>query len=177
MVISQGCEDCLKRNPLSLALQARSPYIYIFAHPRTHDDGLNKRLLWQPRLTKPKAQTNSYLFRAKSNTDLIELCWFLPPREMWGQFKKGNVVESEDVVWSIHQFENNREKLEKPFEDDLPEVTVKAILLDIAREMDEIRRMKKLYPKQDSLEEYQSFDLSAVLQKDYTDPLHDPSSA
>ena len=54
--IQQGAEDCLKKNPLSLALQDHSPYIYIFAHPRTADDGVNKRLLWQPRLTKPKAQ-------------------------------------------------------------------------------------------------------------------------
>jgi hypothetical protein len=61
--ITQGAEDCLFKNPDSLALQEQCPYIYIFAHPRTSDDGVNKRLLWQPRVTKPKAQTNSYLFR------------------------------------------------------------------------------------------------------------------
>src|SRR5215470_6737494 len=66
--IWQGADDCMKRNPLSLALQDRSPYIYIFAHPRTADDGVTKRMLWQPRLTKPQAQSNSYLFRAKSNS-------------------------------------------------------------------------------------------------------------
>ena len=78
--IAQGAEDCLKRNPLSLAIQSRSPYVYLFAHPRTADDGFTKRMLWQPRLTRPKAQTNSYLFRAQSNSDVIEVCWLLPPR-------------------------------------------------------------------------------------------------
>lgn len=155
-VIAQGCEDCLKRNPDSLALQSRCHYIYIFAHPRTADDGVNKRILWQPRLSKPKAQTNSYLFRAKSNTDLIELCWFIPPREMWSQFKKGNVTESADVVWSIDQFMNHREQLELPFEDDISEARSKSIWLDIARAKEEEIRMKKMYATPETSELSQS---------------------
>ncbi len=80
--ITQGCEDCLKKNPDSLALQSHCHYVYIFAHPRTIElderialfnedwknslidplyvrkyktleDVPNTRLLWQPRLTKP----------------------------------------------------------------------------------------------------------------------------
>ena len=89
--IAQGANDCLTKNRLSLALQERSPYIYIFAHPRTADDGVNKRMLWQPRLTRPKAQTNSYLFRAKSHSDICEICWLLPPREMWKTYDKGTI--------------------------------------------------------------------------------------
>lgn len=116
--IWEGAEECLKSNPDSLRLQEKSHYIYIFAHPRTADDGINKRLLWQPRLVKPKAQTNSYLFRAQSNSDIIEICWLLPPRELWGQYDKGKVCESNWVAWSIDQFTNNREELEKPFADD-----------------------------------------------------------
>jgi hypothetical protein len=119
--LAQGCEDCLKKNELSLALQDLSPYIYIFAHPRTADDGVNKRMLWQPRLSKPKAQTNSYLFRAQSKTDIIEICWMIPPRELWGQYKKGNITEQDVVIWSIDQFENNRKNLEKAAPDDLSE--------------------------------------------------------
>jgi len=157
-VITQGAEDCLKKNSLCLELQARSPYVYIFGHPRLHDNGRDTRMIWQGRLTKPNAQTNSYLFRAKSYGDILEVCWFLPPRETWGQFKKGNVTESTDVLWSIHQFENNREKLEQPFEDDLPYERVKEILQDIDRERDQDRRIKKLYPKQDSSEAYQAYD-------------------
>jgi hypothetical protein len=143
--ISQGANDCLKTNPTSIALQQYSPYIYIWAHPRTADDGVNKRMLWQPRLTKPTAQTNSYLFRAQSNTDILEICWLLPPREMWAQYKKGNVTEHEFVLWSIDMFENHRQDLERPDPDDLNEEQCKNIYLRIAAEADEEKRMKKLY--------------------------------
>src|SRR6185503_3789607 len=76
--VFQGAEDCLKKNPLSLSIQEKSPYVYLFAHPRTADDGVNKRLLWDPRLSIPEAQTNSYLFRAISHSDIIEVVWMLP---------------------------------------------------------------------------------------------------
>lgn len=128
--ISQGAEDCLKKNPDSIALQEKSPYIYIFAHPRTHEDGVNKRLLWQPRLTKPKAQTNSYLFRAVSKSDILTICWLIPPREMWDQYRKGNICESNLVLWSINQFQYNREDLEKSDPDDLPDHRTREIWLD-----------------------------------------------
>jgi hypothetical protein len=128
--ISKGAEDCLKRNPDSLALQEKSPYIYIFAHPRTCDDGANKRLLWQPRITKPKAQTNSFLFRAMSNSDVMMVCWLIPPKELWDQYKKGNVCESNIVLWSINQFQYNREELEKPDPQDLSDEMARNIWLD-----------------------------------------------
>jgi len=102
-------------------------------------------MLWQPRLTKPTAQTNSYLFRAQSNTDILEICWLLPPREMWAQYKKGNVTEHEFVLWSIDMFENHRQDLERPDPDDLNEEQCKNIYLRIAAEADEEKRMKKLY--------------------------------
>jgi len=133
--VSQGCDDCLKRNPLSLKLQDKSPYIYIFAHARTADNQSDKRILWQPRLTKPKAQTNSCLFRAKSHTDILEVCWQIPPRELWPQFKAGNVTECEIAVWSINMFIHNREELEKNYPDDLTDEQVKHILTEIMMEM------------------------------------------
>jgi hypothetical protein len=143
--VQQGADDCLRRNPLSLAYQSRSHYIYIFGHARTADDGVNKRLIWQPRLSKPKAEPNSYLFRACTGKDVLEVCWVLPPLEYWSQFKKGNVVQSNDVSWSINQYYHNRQALERPFEDDYSDDKCKAILLEIAREMDEERRMKEMY--------------------------------
>ncbi len=139
--VSQGVEDCLKRNPLSIAIQDKSPYVYIFAHPRTQEDASTKVMFWQPRLTKPSAQTNSYLFRVQSKSDVIEICWMIPPREMWAQYKSGNVTANEIVVWSIDQFENNRVKLESPERDDLPEERVRKILNDITRD---IKTKKKL---------------------------------
>jgi|GEM_PF-495232 hypothetical protein len=129
-----GAEECLKQNPDSLAIQEKSPYVYIFAHPRTADDGVNKRMLWQPRLSIPKAQTNSYLFRAISNSDMVEVVWLIPPREMWPQYEKGKVTESNEVAWSIHQFKHNREELEKPHPDDMSEQKAFEILKSVLRE-------------------------------------------
>lgn len=154
--IAQGCTDCLKVNPLSIALQARSPYIYIFAHPRTEDDGVTKKMLWQPRLSKPKAQTNSYLFRAQSHTDNLEICWLLPPREQWDQYKEGNVTESPEVIWSIHQFTHSKELLEAPFQDDFNEEQIRQILREIATEMEQDIRMKKLYKRPKVIHELDS---------------------
>ncbi len=129
--VTKGCDDCLKYNPLSLAIQDRSPYVYIFAHPRTADNGIDTRMLWQPRLTKPRSQTNSYLFRAQSKKDILEIMWMIPPRETWDQYKKGNVTENEIVVWSIDQFMNNRDKLEFPESDDMDDDRCRAIHKDI----------------------------------------------
>lgn len=125
--IFQGADDCLKKNSLSLTLQDKSPYIYIFAHPRTSDDGLKKRMLWQPRLTKPFPQSNSFLFRALSKTDNLEICWLLPPRELWDQYKAGNITEHPIVLWSINQYLCNRDELAKPFDGDLSDEKVKEI--------------------------------------------------
>lgn len=127
----QGIEDCLKRNPNAVSMQKFFPWIYIFAHPRTAEDGSNKRMLWQPRLIKPKAQTNSYLFRALSNTETLEIIWMIPPRELWEQYEKGKVTESESVMTSIANFLHHREDLERPHKDDYSEERIRAILESI----------------------------------------------
>lgn len=137
--IFEGAETCLKHNEDSLFYQDRSPYVYIFAHPRTADDGVNKRLLWQPRLMKPTSQTNSYLFRAQSHSDLIETIWIIPPRELWPQYGRGKVTENEIAIWSIDQFINNRIELERRDPEDLSEERCKHIL----RELIEFKRMKR----------------------------------
>lgn len=132
--IYQGAEDCLKRNPLSLAIQEKSPYIYIFAHPRSDDEGRNKRLLWQPRLSVPEAQPNSYLFRALSHSDIIEVCWILPAMELWNQYDEGKVTESNWASWSINQYRTNKKVLERPHPDDLPEEKGRLIMKAIVDE-------------------------------------------
>lgn len=130
-IISKGCEDCLKRNELSLALQQKSPYIYIFAHTRTSDCGTKKRLLWQPRLTKPKAESNSMLFRAQSKTDILTICWMIPAKELWEQYKKGNVTESDISAWSIHMYMKDRKTLEAKEDGDLSDPQIKSIYKEI----------------------------------------------
>jgi len=139
-----GAETCMKRNPDSLFLQSRSPYIYIFAHPRTADDGLTKVMYWQPRLLKPPAQTNSYLFRAQSNSDIMEICWILPPREMWDQYTLGNITEHKDVLWSIDMFMNHRDQLNSPHPDDLDEKVASKIWLELVGNIRSEKLMAKV---------------------------------
>lgn len=143
--IFQGAEDCLKKNPDSLSFQMHCPYVYLFAHPRTADDGVTKRMIWQPRLTKPFAQTNSYLFRAMSHTDIIEICWLLPPEETWSQYIAGNVTEHEFVIWSIDQYCKNKEKLDAPHPDDFPDEKVRKIYGTIAGEKSYSNLMDRLW--------------------------------
>jgi len=153
--IYKGSEDCLLRNPLSLAIQDKSPYVYIFAHTRKTDNGINERLLWQPRLSIPKPQSNSYLFRAISKTDLIEVIWMIPPRERWNEYKQGNVTESNWSAWSIHQFKTNKESLEKPHPDDLPEEKARLIMKQIVD--DHLAELKRKNSKPKILEASSSF--------------------
>ena len=143
--IFQGAEDCLKHNVDSLFYQDRSPYVYLFAHPRTADDGFTKRMIWQPRLFKPEAQINSYLFRAISHTDIIEVCWLIPPPETWSQYKTGNVTEHETVNWCVQQFLSNKKGLEARHEDDLSEDKAKHILTELICEKRNKRMMSNLY--------------------------------
>ncbi len=141
--VQKGAEDCLKTNPDSLWYQEKSPYVYIFGHARTTDDGLNKKIFWQPRLTKPTPQSNSFLFRAQSKTDNVEICWILPPEEFWGQYKEGNVIDSDIVAWSIHQYRTNKKDLGKPFKDDLLKHQANKLLLQRAKELEEEGKLKR----------------------------------
>ena len=116
--ISECCQNLIDQRPFG-----DHPF-YIFAHARTDDDGSTKRLIWQPRLTKPKAQTNSMLFKAYPGTDLIKVIWMIPARELWGQYGKGLITENRTVSDSIHDFQFNRNKLEKKEDDDISEEQV-----------------------------------------------------
>lgn len=126
-----GVNECLTKNKDCVSMQQYFPYVYIFAHPRTAEDGATVRMIWQPRLMKPKAQTNSYLFRAISKTDLVEIVWLLPPRELWAQYELGKVTESRDIVTSIMNFLHCREMLEAPHAEDWPEEKIRRKLEEI----------------------------------------------
>lgn len=127
-----GVEECLRKNPLSLAIQEKVPYVYIYAHSKT--DGSRRKMYWQPRLSIPEAAPNSYLFRATSHTDNIEICWIIPPKEFWPQYSKGNVVQSEIIDWSIRMYKCRRLELEKPHADDLSEEQARVVMKQIIEE-------------------------------------------
>jgi len=125
--VSECCQDLINQRPFG------DHAFYIFAHARTDDDGVTKRLIWQPRLTKPKPQTNSMLFKAYPGTDLIKIFWMIPPREMWGQYEKGKLTQCEIVAESIYDFIHCRDKLSAKEQDDLSDEVIDRIYLEISQ--------------------------------------------
>lgn len=150
--ISQGCEECIRNRPQEF----ESLPFYIFSHKReigiderrsmynldfydslTHENYQKKytsledvptaRLIWEPRLTKPLPQENSMLFKAYPGTDNIKIVWMIPSKELWPQYKKGNLTEHQIVCESIYDFENNPRKLSASEDDDLPDEKINAI--------------------------------------------------
>jgi len=104
--ISECCQDLINQRPFG-----NRPF-YIFAHARTQDDSMDKRVIWQPRITKPRAQPNSMLFKAHPGTDVIRVIWMIPSPELWPEYRKGNLMQNKTVCDSIHDFLYNRSKLE-----------------------------------------------------------------
>ena len=73
------------------------------------------------------------LFKAYPGTDIIKVIWMIPAREMWDQFKKGNMTQNKTVVDSIYDFQYNRGFIEKREDDDLDDKTIDKIYQDMAR--------------------------------------------
>lgn len=136
--IGECCQDLINKRPYG-----DHPF-YIFAHARTDDDGVTKRLIWQPRLTKPKAQTNSMLFKAYPGTDLVKVIWMIPAREMWGQYNKGLLTQNQTVVDSIYAFQFNRNKLEEREDDDMTDEQVDAVYKEISSNAKRSKNMSPL---------------------------------
>ena len=124
--ISECCQNLIDKRPFG-----EYPF-YIFAHARTDDDGVTKRLIWQPRLTKPLAQTNSMLFKVYPGTDIVKVIWMIPARELWAQFEYGKMTQNKTVIESIEAFRNNRVSLEVKEEDDLPDHVIDQIYKQIS---------------------------------------------
>lgn len=93
---------------------------YIYAHKRTHDNGYDQRVVWQPRLTKPEAAPNSMLFRVDPKTPgEVKVVWILPEVHTWHLYKEGMMMESEIIGDSINTFLTDRKTLEMQ-EKDMP---------------------------------------------------------
>jgi hypothetical protein len=137
--IAECCQNLIDQKPFG-----NYPF-YIFAHSRTDDDGFTKRLIWQPRLTKPKSQTNSMLFKAYPGSDNIKVIWMIPARELWDQYTKGKMLENQTVCNSIHDFQYKRELLDKKEDDDLSDETIEQIYRDLSLEANSQKRISKMY--------------------------------
>jgi hypothetical protein len=94
---------------------------------RTAEGAPTSRMIWQPRLSKPPAQTNSMLFKYYPKEDLIRIVWMIPARELWNQYEKGKMLQSRMIIESIHDFTHNRSRLECREDDDLSEDAIKDI--------------------------------------------------
>jgi hypothetical protein len=126
--IGACCQNLIDQRPFG-----NHPF-YIFAHPRTNEDGVSKRLIWQPRLTRPTPQTNSMLFKAYPGTDTVKVIWMIPDSAMWSQYQKGNVTANETIMQSINDFKNNREALARKEPDDLQDWQIDNIYREISFE-------------------------------------------
>ena len=126
--ISECCKNLIDQRPFG-----NHPF-YIFAHARTEEDGVSKRLIWQPRLTKPLAQTNSMLFKAYPGSDDVKVIWMIPAREMWSQYEKDKITESDVVIQSIDDFEHNRNRLEAREDDDLSDEAIDSIYKSLGQQ-------------------------------------------
>ena len=98
---------------------------------KTLADVPEKRIIWQPRLTKPKAQSNSMLFKGYPGSDLVKTIWILPAPELWEQYEKGKLTQNETISESIYRYKNNRKALEEKEEDDLDDASIDAIYRQI----------------------------------------------
>jgi len=137
--ISECCQDLINQKPFG-----NHPF-YIFAHART-DENINiKRLIWQPRLSRPKPQTNSMLFKGYPGTDIIKIMWIIPQRELWEQYEKGKVTDNEMIRESIRKFEYDRKSLEVPEDDDLSDAQMDGIYKELSMEAKRKKLMAKLY--------------------------------
>lgn len=127
--IGKCCQDLVNKKPFG------DRNFYIFAHARTEDNEPGvKRIIWQPRLTKPKAQENSMLFKGYPNSDKIKIIWMIPAKETWDQFMKGKMFHSEIIVESIHDFQFNVGKLEEKEEDDPSDEEIDLIYKELSKE-------------------------------------------
>lgn len=137
--ISACCQDLINKRPFG------NHAFYIWVHSRTDEDGSSKRLIWQPRLTRPLPQTNSMLFKAYPTNDTIKIIWILPPREMWSQYEKGKVCQNEMIGQFIYDFEHNRALMERNEPDDLTDEQINSIYKDLSIEAKRKKAMDRLY--------------------------------
>lgn len=156
--IEQGFIDCINNRPHHLTM----PF-YVFAHKRTIElderiagyeydlicssidpnyirkynslrDVETHRFIWCPRLSKPVPQQNSSLFKYYPADDITQIIWILPEKELWGQYKKGMMLECKDVMTSIYNFENNFNELASREPDDLSDKMIDEIFEAISRD-------------------------------------------
>lgn len=143
--IEKNCRICVQKRPDEFGTW---PF-YIFAHKRTIpleerislfksgsyksiEDVPSHRIIWQPRLKKPKAEENSMLFRYYPKVDYYDVVWIIPDQFLWEEYEKGKMLQSAVVVESISRFKKNKESLEAPLPDEPSEDEARRIYEQIS---------------------------------------------
>ncbi len=165
--ISKGCQDCIDNRPKEFGNRD----FYVFTHKRelglderismynkdVQECILNPfqirkyfdlkkvptaRLIWSPRLTKPKPQENSMLFRV-TPPDIIEVIWMIPDAALFDQYEKGDVIENATIKESIHHFLHNRQKFEKIDGRDISDKEAAMIYEEISRNSNPLKAINE----------------------------------
>lgn len=167
--ISQAIQDCINNVPDEI----KFPF-YVYGHSRqigmderfslfiqgkykSMEEVPSERMIWMPRAYKPKAEPNTYLFRAIKGSDVIETMWILPKPELWEQFAPGKITHNEDIWTSIQNYKHRRKELEAPDSEDLTLHELnefKRVIRDAAEQKLKSEHYKKMYGIIDPNESY-----------------------
>lgn len=168
--VAQGIQDCINNRPPQFG---NLPF-YIFAHGRTisyderksyYRDDFHKslldptykrkyhtieevpsnRIVYMPRLRKPKAEPNSMLFKYYPLQDVHHIKWILPPQETWSQYQYKMLTADETIYVSIQNYLHKKDELEALEEDDLSDDKINAIYQDIANTFGHKAIFKPIY--------------------------------
>jgi len=143
--------ECIKNVPEAI----RSPF-YVYGHSRSvaydekvsilqlgYSNAPDTRLLWIPVITKPKSTPNTYLFLANRQTDIVQIIWMLPKRELWEQYAPGQMFHNENIWTSIQNFLHDRAALDAPDKDGPTEKQQEEWFKIIGHEAHRKKKMKK----------------------------------
>lgn len=120
--MGQAVLDCIANVPDGI-----NSTFYIYGHSRSvaydekvsilqlgYEEAPDARLLWIPVITKPKVAPNTYLFLGSKRSDVIEIIWMLPKRELWEQYGPGKMFFNENIWVSIQNYLHDKERLNAP---------------------------------------------------------------
>ncbi len=117
--MGKGISECIANVPESIKCPF---YVYGFGKLVGEDEKISlilqrhkkipsERMIWVPKIIKPKASPNSYLFLVRKGTDVVETIWMLPRREYWDQYNPGQLFHNESIWTSIQNYINSPHRL------------------------------------------------------------------
>lgn len=111
----------------------RKFYVLTFLK-NTPGDPHTKKLVYQPRLTKPKPNPNTSLYRLNPlRPDEVEVFWILPKIQAFGLYAKGKVHENEFIHECIQKYLNEYDSLCRKEADDISDSEIKELYRCIHR--------------------------------------------